>query len=542
MNIVNFTFDAFLKQAADFSGKFSPGLLIGGYMVEEAKKKFPEKTPFQVIAETPKSLPDAIGLLTPCTIGNGGLKLVNLGRYALCFYNSATGNGVRVYLDSEKLRNWPEIKGWLFKLTPAQDYNMEKLIAEIHRAGSKIFGFESICVRGRFLKGQGLGKIVICAVCGEAFPESDGGICRGCRNESPYSSVQKPETPEETGPSLKKIAVEDVVGKIALHDMTKIEPGVFKGPEIEFGQKISAGDICRLQKMGKNSIFVADDLDDQNWVHENDAVLSFAKKMAGEGISYEEKPEEGKITFTATRNGLLVINRQMLRQFNFQKDVMCATRHGNTVVAKGKPVAGSRAIPLFISRDRFDTAMTALEGAPLLSVLPLRRAKVGILVTGTEVFNGLVKDRFIPIVKSKVEKLGGEVAGQIIVPDDRQMITKSVDELINAGADLVVTTAGMSVDPDDVTRPALMDAGLTNMVYGTPVLPGTMTLVGKIKNVQVIGVPACALYFNITSFDLLLPRLLAGLEITRADMSEMGEGGMCQNCRLCTYPKCSFGK
>jgi formylmethanofuran dehydrogenase subunit E len=326
--------------------------------------------------------------------------------------------------------------------------------------------------------------------------------------------------------------------------MTKIEPGVFKGPEIEYGQEISAGDICRLQKMGKNSIFIVGEMEDnQDWVHENDAVLSFAENMAGFGVTYDEKPEEGKITFTAEKKGLFVLNRPKLERFNLHKDVMCASRHGYTVVGKDKPIAGSRAIPLFISRQRFERAVESLAGGfPLLQVLPMRQAKVGILVTGTEIFKGLIKDRFIPIVKSKVEKLSCTVLGQIIAPDDKRLITESVNDLIAGGADLVITTAGMSVDPDDVTRPGLMDAGLTDMVYGTPVLPGTMTLVGRIGTAQVIGVPACALYFNITSFDLLLPRLLAGLEITTKDMAQMGEGGLCQNCRLCTFPKCPFGK
>lgn len=400
-----------------------------------------------------------------------------------------------------------------------------------------------------FFKEHDPDPISICPGCGEAFPKSDDSSCGNCRNKTPYvshnpyASIAKSTKYRETGPRLKTIAVENAVGKIALHDMTKIEPGIFKGPEIEYGQEISPGDICRLQKMGKNSIFVVEEREDnKNWVHENEAVLSFAQRMAGQGITHDEKPEEGKITFTAAEKGLFVINRQKLRQFNLHEDVMCATRHNNTVVAKGKAVAGSRAIPLFISKSRLDSALDVLKGGPLFNILPLRKAKVGILVTGTEVFKGLIKDRFIPIVKTKVEKLGCTVVGEKIVPDDRAVITESVNTLINAGADLVVTTAGMSVDPDDVTRPALLDAGVTDMVYGAPMLPGTMTMVGKIGNVQVIGVPACALYFHITSFDLLLPRLLANLDITREDMAEMGEGGLCLNCRVCTYPKCPFGK
>jgi formylmethanofuran dehydrogenase subunit E len=533
-----------LQHVLDFHGSTTPGIVIGRYMMEKAKTGFSSDRLFHVIVETSKGLPDAVQILTGCTIGNGGLKLVNLGRYALSLYGRSDGKGIRAYLDPKKLDQYKQIKGWLYKTTPEAAYNMQALIVEIHSAGTGIYSTKPVKMLPRFLKTRPQGKILTCSVCGEAYPQSDGGICRGCTNETPYAETDTILSGDFLQPKLKTIAVEDAVGKRALHDMTKIEPGVFKGPEIKYGQEISAGDICRLQKMGKNSIFIVDEMEDnQDWVHENDAVLSFAENMAGFGVTYDEKPEEGKITFTAEKKGLFVLNRPKLERFNLHKDVMCASRHGYTVVGKDKPIAGSRAIPLFISRQRFERAVESLAGGfPLLQVLPMRQAKVGILVTGTEIFKGLIKDRFIPIVKSKVEKLSCTVIGQIIAPDDKRLITESVNDLIAGGTDLVITTAGMSVDPDDVTRPGLMDAGLTDMVYGTPVLPGTMTLVGRIGTAQVIGVPACALYFNITSFDLLLPRLLAGLDITAKDMAQMGEGGLCQNCRLCTFPKCPFGK
>jgi len=167
---------------------------------------------------------------------------------------------------------------------------------------------------------------------------------------------------------------------------------------------------------------------------------------------------------------------------------------------------------------------------------------VGILVTGTEVFNGLVEDKFIPIISNKAQKYGCKVVKGLILPDDRQAISRGVRELLDAGADLLITTAGLSVDPDDVTRQALADAGAKDMLYGTPILPGAMTLLTHIDGVQVIGVPACALYFKTTSLDLLLPRLLAGLDITRRDLARLGHGSFCLACKTCTFPKCPFGK
>jgi len=200
---------------------------------------------------------------------------------------------------------------------------------------------------------------------------------------------------------------------------------------------------------------------------------------------------------------------------------MCATRHGLSVVNQDTTLGASRAIPLFLPRADFNKALAVLRDGPLISVLPMRKARVGILVTGTEVFQGLIKDRFIPIISDKVERLGSRVVKSLIVPDDRAAISNGVKELLDAGADLVVTTAGLSVDPDDVTRQALIDAGTENMLYGAPILPGAMTLLARIGDAQVIGVPACALYFKTTSLDLFLPRMLAGLHISKMSIWKM---------------------
>jgi formylmethanofuran dehydrogenase subunit E len=221
---------------------------------------------------------------------------------------------------------------------------------------------------------------------------------------------------------------------------------------------------------------------------------------------------------------------------------MCATRKGFSVLREGQDFAGTRAIPLFLPRADFEKAMQVLQDGPLFQILPLQKAKVGILVTGTEVFRGLVQDRFIPIIRGKTEKYGCSVVHAKIVPDEKEAILEGVKEILDAGADLLVTTAGLSVDPDDVTRQGLIEAGATDILYGAPILPGAMTLLARIGDVRVIGVPACALFFKTTSFDLLLPRLLAGVPITRIDLSRMGHGAFCLECKTCSFPKCPFGK
>jgi formylmethanofuran dehydrogenase subunit E len=216
------------------------------------------------------------------------------------------------------------------------------------------------------------------------------------------------------------------------------------------------------------------------------------------------------------------------------------------LIRKGKKFAGTRAIPLFLERRHLGAALSVLGSEPLFSVTPLRHARFGVLVTGTEVFNGLIEDKFLPVMTRKAALYGCDIVHSAIVPDDEERIVAEVDIMKQKGVDLLVTTGGMSVDPGDVTRPALVRAGLKDMLYGMPVLPGTMAMVGRIETenggMQVMGVPACALFFKNTVFDLILPRLLAGRRITRAELARLGEGGFCLGCSVCTFPKCSFGK
>jgi formylmethanofuran dehydrogenase subunit E len=344
-------------------------------------------------------------------------------------------------------------------------------------------------------------------------------------------------------PGLKKVPVEEAVGLTVLHDMTRIVPGQEKGPAFKRDHRISAGDLCRLQQMGRKNIYAADaELEGSEWIHEDKAALAFARAMAGEGAAFSEKPSEGKADLLAARDGLLVVEEKALEAFNTLPGVMCASRHNYSVVNRDSKIGGTRAIPLYLSLQDFERALQVLQGGPLFKVLAFRRSRVGVLVTGTEVFQGLIKDSFIPIIRHKVKRFGCQVVEALIVPDEKEAIADGVGKILKAGADLIVTTAGLSVDPDDVTRQGLVEAGVTHMLYGMPILPGAMTLIARTGDVRVIGVPACALFHSITSFDILLPRLLADLPITRSDLARLGNGGLCLGCKACTFPKCPFGK
>lgn len=536
-----YSFDAYIDLIQSFHGFAAPGLIIGGRMVATALQHIGQRVMFDAVCETSHCLPDAIQLLTLCTMGNGWLKIEDLGRFALALYDKHDGSGVRVALDCEKIKAWPEIKNWFYKLTPKSAQDTSLLEKEIHKAGSAIFNVKHIRVKPKLLQKRRVGTTIDCPMCGEAFPTKHGPVCRGCQGEDPYSPTSD-ERDLLAQPNLIAVPAAEAIGQKVLHDMTEIIAHKSKKAAFVHGQTISAGDLCRLQQMGRQNIY----LEEGNqavpgWIHENDAAANFARAMAGEGVVVKDSPREGKITFRATRSGLLVIDEQRLEAFNMIPGVMCATRQSGQLVAEGRPVGASRAIPLFLAQDLFNKALSVLD-SPLMTVLPTRRAKIGILVTGTEVFRGLVRDEFEPLIRAKSQKFGCEVVHALVVPDNRQAICDGIRELVNMGMDLLVTTAGLSVDPDDVTRYGLMDAGAEDLLYGIPVLPGAMTLLARIGNIQVMGVPACALHSKITAFDLLMPYLLAGKNITRRDLARMGHGSLCLECEVCNFPRCPFGK
>ncbi|WP_051677015.1 FmdE family protein [Maridesulfovibrio frigidus] len=544
-SIGTYSYEEFFEAARRFHGYPAPGLMLGGYMMEEARKHLPEDTIFDAISETSWCLPDAVQMLTFCSVGNGWLKIKNLGVYALSLYDKYTGKGVRIRVDPTKLDAWPEVKSWFYKLKPKKEQDTEKLQDEIRRAGASFCTLEAIQMKPEVMGHRSKGGITTCPLCGDAYPGSFGAICRTCQGEGPYLEREVSQNLKvETLPrGLKSVPISEAVGKTAVHDMTRIDPGNSKGPEFFKDHNFSAGDVCRLQMIGKNHIYVDEgDIPEGEWIHENEAAETFGRIMSGDGIVQEGPPREGKVTLIADEDGILVSNLDMMTGFNLVPDVMVAARKNGTLVKKGTRLAGTRAIPLYISRNNFSKAVSSLDGAPLFKIAPLRKAKVGLLITGDEVFNGLIEDKFEAIITAKVQALGSEVVTTLIEPDSRDRIRDAAKALVEDDCDMIITTAGMSVDPDDVTRHGLMDAGVTDILYGAPVLPGTMLLLARAGEVQIIGVPACALFFKSTSLDLVLPRMLAGQSLTRKDLTAFADGGYCMECKTCTFPKCPFGK
>ncbi|MCP3922546.1 MAG: trehalose-binding protein [Desulfobacterales bacterium] len=535
----NYSFAEYKYLTEKFHGYAAPGLLIGGKMVDIALSHLPNDILFDAVCETDFCLPDAVQILTLCTTGNGWLNVIHLGRFSLSLYDKYNGKGVRVNIDTDRIKKYPEIESWFYKLKTKKEQNNDLLTSQILTAGEYFFHVNEINIKESYLSKRAIGKTAICPLCREAYPIKHGSICRGCQGESPFNKDEQKNKISKN--QLKAIPTESAIGKNLLHDMTGIIPGKEKGAVFKKGHKISATDICKLQFIGKNHVYTEDMETGDEYIHEDEAVLSFASRMCGERLIFKDPPSEGKINFTSSINGLLVVDEKRLEAFNLVSGVMCATRKNYSVVSKGRDVAGTRAIPLFLHRKDFNKAISIID-QPLFKVLPFRKSRIGILITGTEVFNGLVEDKFEDVIRSKAEKMNCSVVEAIIVPDNKAVITKGIKHLIEMGAEVIVTTAGLSVDPEDVTKDGLIEAGAENLLYGVPVLPGAMSLLCDISGVKIIGIPACGLFFQTTGFDLLLPRILADVKITRNDLAKMGHGSFCLSCKTCRFPRCNFGK
>lgn len=339
----------------------------------------------------------------------------------------------------------------------------------------------------------------------------------------------------------KIVPVDEAVGMILPHDITEIIPGEFKGRAFKKGHVVREQDIERLKRIGKEHLYLLEIKDDE--MHENDAAIAMANALAGSGVELEGEPSEGKVNLIAGIDGLLKVKHHELTDFNFLGEVMCATLHNNYVVKKGQVLAGTRAIPLVVKKSIVEEAVKIAENAgAILSVKSIRKPKAGIVITGNEVYHGKIKDAFEPVITGKIKNLDGEIAGVHFAPDNAKFIEDKIKELIKAGANLIITTGGMSVDPDDVTRFAIKNLGVDELHYGSPVLPGAMFLVAYIGDIPILGIPACGMYASITVFDLVLPRVLAGEKIGRREIAELGHGGLCLKCKTCQYPVCPFGK
>lgn len=327
---------------------------------------------------------------------------------------------------------------------------------------------------------------------------------------------------------------------VLCHDITEIIPGKSKGVAFRKGHIIREEDVPKLLNLGKAHIYIWEN--QPGMLHENDAAIRLSRTMAKGGLKFTE-PKEGKVNLLAAVDGLLKIDVERLEAVNEIDQIVVGTLHTDRVVKAGEQVAGCRVVPLVIAEEKIIQAeRICQETGGIIEVKPLKHHKAGLVTTGGEVFSGRIKDAFGPIIKKKLETLGSTLVKQVFVPDDVEKIVQAVQEFKAQGMDLILTTGGMSVDPDDLTPTGLKTAGAEIVAYGAPVLPGAMFLLAYLEGTPVLGLPGCVMYHKTTIFDLILPRVLCGEVLTRRDLVKLGHGGLCLNCEVCTFPHCHFGK
>jgi hypothetical protein len=339
---------------------------------------------------------------------------------------------------------------------------------------------------------------------------------------------------------IRKVKIEDAVGLTLAHDVTRVSPGSFKGPAFNRGHIIKAEDIPGFLSIGKEHVFVLELGQDE--VHEEEAAKRIATAVSGKTLRQTE-PHEGKVDLVSTLKGLIQINEKGLEKINALGDMIIATMHANTVCGEGKTVAGMRIIPLFIKEKRMlKMEEIAATYDPIVNVIPFKLKKIGIIITGNEVFKGTIKDGFSPVLHKKAEALGCTINNETIVPDDSDIIANTIKDFQRKGSEVIICSSGMSVDPDDVTPEGIRKSGAKISFYGLPVLPGAMSLYARLDQTHILGAPACVLHSPTTGFDLLFPIVLAGKEPTFTETRKLGHGGLCAFCSECRFPVCPFGK
>ena len=349
----------------------------------------------------------------------------------------------------------------------------------------------------------------------------------------------------EKDQNMKLVKTTEAVGHVLCHDITQIIPGVSKGPVFKKGHIVTEEDIPVLLSVGKENLYIWEN--HEGMLHEDEAAEILRDICIGGADGFHASaPSEGKITIKAAKDGLLKIRSDALLAVNSLGRMMIATVHGNMPVKAGDQIAGTRIIPLVIEEEAMREAERVAGSDPILSILPYEIQNAGIVTTGSEVAAGRIQDAFGPVLREKLAAYDVSVIAQHILPDDPERITKAILDLAKGGAQMILVSGGMSVDPDDRTPKAIKDTGARIISYGAPVLPGAMFLLSYLsyegRTIPVAGLPGCVMYAKRTIFDLVLPRILAKEELTAADLATYGEGGLCKNCEVCTYPNCGFGK
>lgn len=322
---------------------------------------------------------------------------------------------------------------------------------------------------------------------------------------------------------MKQIKTAEAVGMVLAHDHTQIIKDQFKGVRFPKGHIIKEEDIPILLEMGKETIFALEL--EAGMIHENDAAAILRDITLGANLTASEA-KEGKIELFAETDGLFFIDTEELFRLNMTENVVISAKQNYLSVKKGDKLAAMRVVPLVIA----ESAMTALQEeilSPVFSVLAWQELKAAIFVTGSEISTGRIKDTFSPVVLEKLADFPVETSMLEMVGDQLSDIRDAIVRAHDAGIKLIFCTGGMSVDPDDHTPGAIRASGAEIVTYGTPVFPGAMYVLAYFEDgTAVMGLPGGVMYAKRSILDEVLPRVVAGLRLSKADFANMAVGGL----------------
>lgn len=337
---------------------------------------------------------------------------------------------------------------------------------------------------------------------------------------------------------MKKVKVQDAIGMTLCHDITAMVDG-FKGAAFKRGHVVTQEDIPRLLDIGKQHVFIWEE--NAGEIHEEDAARRLSQMTAVDGAHYGSI-SEGKIQLFADQDGMFRVDKALLAAVNRIGDITITTLPDHYPVKAGDRLASMRIVPLVTEERQIAEAEALCAGKQLYDLRPFKPLKVGIIITGSEIYHGRIKDKFERVARAKLAHYPAEILGVHVCDDELDMIVGAGRALLAEGAELLIFSGGMSVDPDDLTPSAIREMGAEIVSYGVPSQPGNMTLVAYLDQAALLGVPGAAISRPTTIFDVLLPQIFCGDPLTKDNLIRLGEGGLCQMCDSCHFPNCTFGR
>lgn len=337
---------------------------------------------------------------------------------------------------------------------------------------------------------------------------------------------------------MKKVKVQDAIGMTLCHDITAMVDG-FKGAAFKRGHVVTQEDIPRLLDIGKQHVFIWEE--NAGEIHEEDAARRLSQMTAVDGAHYGSI-SEGKIQLFADQDGMFRVDKALLAAVNRIGDITITTLPDHYPVKAGDRLASMRIVPLVTEERQIAEAEALCADKQLYDLRPFKPLKVGIIITGSEIYHGRIKDKFERVARAKLAHYPAEILGVHVCDDELDMIVGAGRALLAEGAELLIFSGGMSVDPDDLTPSAIREMGAEIVSYGVPSQPGNMTLVAYLDQAALLGVPGAAISRPTTMFDVLLPQIFCGDPLTKDDLIRLGEGGLCQMCDNCHFPNCTFGR